>query len=128
MKWIDRAFASSDQLTGVIDRYFTTQNASPDDETYSENCLSLYRCWKALYERGIEMMPYRVIAFMKYVIKENQDDAGELCYIYSMGEDFGPYPYWFFDRMNFLYEPLPFAQDSNQICRRISCVPIFGLY
>ena len=27
-----------------------------------------------------------------------------------------------------LYEPLPFAQDSNQICRRISCVPIFGLY
>ena len=26
-----------------------------------------------------------------------------------------------------LYEPLPFAQDSNPICRRISCVPIFGL-
>ena len=28
---------------------------------------------------------------------------------------------------NNLYEPLPFAQDSNPICRRISCVPIFGL-
>ena len=28
---------------------------------------------------------------------------------------------------NGLYEPRPFAQVSNQICRRISCVPIFGL-
>ena len=104
MKCIDRAFASSPEFAGPIDRIFSPQHSDPNDELYKQSCQALYRCWEALFERGIELMPYRIIAFLQYVKKENIDGKGERCYAYSMGDGHdavGPTPYWFFDRMNF---------------------------